>query len=425
MYESLQCYAKRLCATEAVEYILTGPGITNDLKMKILAQNERASMKKRNKVFALPLLALAILALSAPAYADDSDKEKPVAYTLLKTVTLPTELLGFDISWVDSGSGRYYLANRGNAAATPPVLPSVTVIDTRQVKFLYSIPLSSQGNGVVAIRKSGEDDDEAGGELWVGANDSTVKVIDLAHPFAAPLSISTGGTARADELADDPADGIVLIANDRDATPFVTFISTKTHTVLGHLSYPQVVFGTPAVGHGLEQPVWNGNTKRFYLAVPATSSNPKGEVDEINPLTRMVTRVIPTTCNPAGLVLIPEQRLVTSCGDVIKIATGAVLTTVTKVGGDEIWFNPGDDRVYFGGGTDRISVPVVGTETNSLVTTITVGLIIPTPPAPSGSSHTTHSVAADSETNRIFVPVTHEGVKVYTAGGHDDNGSDN
>ena len=123
--------------------------------------------------------------------------------------------------------------------------------------------------------------------------------------------------------------------------------------------------------------------------------------------------MFPTTCNPAGLVLVPgwPQRLVTSCGDILSVATGAVLKTVAHVGGDEIWFNGGDERVYFGGGLDRISVPVVETDSNTLITTLTVGLLQPPPPS---NSHTTHSLAADSENNRIFVPVSHEGVKVYT-----------
>jgi hypothetical protein len=111
----------------------------------------------------------------------------------------------------------------------------------------------------------------------------------------------------------------------------------------------------------------------------------------------------------------------TSCGDVLDIATGKVLHTVTPtVSGDEIWFNPSDERVYFGGGTDRISVDVVDALRYNVVTVLTVGLIA-TPPAP---SHTTHSVAADSELNRIFVPVTHEGVKVYTHGEDEGEGRD-
>ena len=164
---------------------------------------------------------------------------------------------------------------------------------------------------------------------------------------------------------------------------------------------------------GIEQPVWDGAKGKFYLAIPATTDNLNGEVDEIDPNARVVNRRFPTTCGPAGLALIPGQRLMTSCGDVLDIATGTVLHTVTPaVGGDEIWFNPGDERVYFGGFM-RIKVPVVDALNYSLIDTLTVG-VINTPPTP---SHTTHSVAADSALNRVFVPVSHEGVKVYT----DDN----
>ena len=97
-------------------------------------------------------------------------------------------------------------------------------------------------------------------------------------------------------------------------------------------------------------------------------------------------------------------------------------TVTPTVGGDEIWFNRGDDRVYFGGGTDRISVPLVrALSAFNLIKTLKVGNLMVTPP------HTTHSVAADSENNQIFVPVSHEGVQVWTADGDNDNenGSDN
>jgi hypothetical protein len=96
----------------------------------------------------------------------------------------------------------------------------------------------------------------------------------------------------------------------------------------------------------------------------------------------------------------------TSCGDVLQVPTGRVLDTVANVGGDEIWFNSGDERVYFGG-FNLIFVPVVFAANYNLINTLTVGTTAVTP------FHTTHSVAADSELNRIFVPVSHEGVKVY------------
>ena len=110
----------------------------------------------------------------------------------------------------------------------------------------------------------------------------------------------------------------------------------------------------------------------------------------------------------------------TSCGDIIRISDGKVLKTVAGLGIDEIWFNPGDERVYFAGGPDFIndpSVPVLDTETNRLVAVIKAG----TPPPP---LRFTHSVAADSETNRIFVPISGVGVKVYTDNNEDDGHHD-
>jgi len=264
-----------------------------------------------------------------------------------------------------------------------------------------------------------DNDPETAGELWVGDSASNVEVIDLKTKVRV-ASISTGGVARADELAYDPLDHIVLIANDRETTcamgactgpaPFITFISTESRTVLGQIFYPNVVFGNPPSNHGLEQPVWDAKTGMFYLAVPGTLENPTGEIDEIDPAGQILTRIFPTTCNPAGLVLVPRHRLATSCGDVINIASGKVVTTVPGVGGDEIWFNPGEERVYFGG-FQAIRVPILNTDNNKLVTTLVVGQINPTPPPP---SQTTHSVAADSENNLIFVPVSNVGVKVYT-----------
>jgi len=373
---------------------------------------------KHKELFAS--LVVAVLALFTTARAADSDKDKLGPYKLLNTVTIPEGLVGNDISWVDSETGRYYLANRGNAAAVPPVAPTVDVIDTKHNTFLFSIPLSSPGNGVLAIGKPGDDDeqDTVAGELWVGANDSSVKVIDLGHPFAVPLSISTGGTMRADEEAYDPMDHVVLIANDRDPKPFVSFISTTTHTVLGKIVYDGTL-GNPTTTGGIEQPVWDGFTMRFYISIPSTVLHPAGEVDEINPVTMKITRIFPTSCGPAGLALIPGQNLMTSCGDVVAIPSGTV-HTVVGVGADEIWYNPGDERVYFGGGTNRISVSVVnGLSPWNLITTLTVGTLALTP------THTTHSLAADREFNRVFVPVTHEGVKVYTDDHDNGEGPDN
>ena len=81
---------------------------------------------------------------------------------------------------------------------------------------------------------------------------------------------------------------------------------------------------------------------------------------------------------------------------VFSAKTGTTLAEITGAGGDEIWFNSGDNRVYFGASP----MPVVDAESLIIVATISDG--------------GTHSVAADSENNHIFVPVNGVGVQVFT-----------
>lgn len=356
---------------------------------------------KYTKLFAIPLFVAAVMASFAVAFSED----KLGPYQLLTTIQVPGNLAGgFDISWVDSASETYYLAERTITKGTG----RIDVVDAEHDKFLYSIGgfagntgsrFTSGPAGVLTIYKEHE--------LWAGDGDSTAKVVDLnAGPNAVPFAISTGGKFRADELAYDPIDHIILIANDADTPPFVTFISQEDRVVLGSISYPQAVFpdvpNGPLVNHGMEQSVWDQQTKRFYISVPATVINPNGEVDEIDPKTIKVTRVFPihTPCGPAGLALIPVQRLITSCGVVLDVKTGGTVTTISGVAVDEVWFDPGDGRVYFG----LNPVSVVDADTFQVITNLTVG----------SSPFATHSVAADSENNHIFVPVTGVGIKVYS-----------
>jgi hypothetical protein len=373
---------------------------------------------KHLKFFAFPLFAL-ILVVFAVSSANGIG-----AYTQLPTLTIPGDLAaGFDISWVDSVSQRYYVADRTTG--------SVDVVDADASKYLYSI------KGFVGVGPSGRAGPDGiltiGNELWAGDGNSTVKVVDLTQGAAATVvaTINTNGTRRADELAYDPLDHVILIANDRDATPFVSFISQTSRTILAQLPYPQTT-------GGIEQPVWDPIAQKFYLTIPSTVANPNGEVDELSATTFKITRVFPTTCSgPAGLALLPGERLITSCGTVLDARSGRVLANVTNpsngtpVSADEIWYNPGDDRVYFGSN----NVAVVDASTYDLVrmsgSAIYFGLstatidtnpyqvltyFFPYPlPAtpPIGATFGGHTLAANSSNNHIFVPVTGAGVKVF------------
>ena len=151
----------------------------------------------------------------------------------MTTIAVPGGLAGFDISWADGSNQRYYLADH---TATPGT-GRIDVVDTQAMTLLGTIPGfagtvpnpepgcgASGPTGVVAIPQLHQ--------LYVGDGDSTVKVVDTVAQ-AVVDKIPTGGKCRADELAYDAADHIIVIANDQDSPPFLTFISTDTQSVLG------------------------------------------------------------------------------------------------------------------------------------------------------------------------------------------------
>jgi DNA-binding beta-propeller fold protein YncE len=345
---------------------------------------------KFTSVFAIPLFTVAASALLSSLSAQMLSD-----YQLSTTIPIASNLQSFDISWIDQGSQRFYLADRGNGNGQG----RIDVIDTSRSTFLYSIPTSpaetgfagiltavtpgctiSGPNGVVAIPLLNQ--------LYVGDGDSTVKVVDLAAK-AVVATIPTGGNCRADELAYDPLDHIIMITNPSDNPPFVTFISTDTQSVLGRYTYPSTQVG-------LEQAVWNPQTYRFLISVPAIAPSTQGSVDEFDPLTMKMTNSYKIGCSPAGLALGPLQRTMTSCGNVLDARSGSILGAVTLPAGDEIWFNPGDNRYYFG----NAQIGVIDAETNQLL-----GFL----PGAGG-----HTLAVDSNNNNIFVPVTGVGVNVFT-----------
>jgi len=81
----------------------------------------------------LVVAAPALFAAAFAAHSDDGDNLDP--YKKIATIAVFSGLAfpggGFDIGWVDSVSGRYYLADRGNPNTVPKVPPGIDVIDSR------------------------------------------------------------------------------------------------------------------------------------------------------------------------------------------------------------------------------------------------------------------------------------------------------
>jgi DNA-binding beta-propeller fold protein YncE len=337
------------------------------------------------------------------------------SYAQVATIALPNVppakgAFSFDISWVDPGTHRYFLADRTNNG--------IDVIDTLTNTYLFTLAAghfrgwtghaaTSGPDGIVVLPRLHQ--------IWAGDGDSTVKVVDLRSGLVV-ATVPTGGTRRADELAYDPRDHLVMIANDADTPPFLTFISTTRRTVVGKIPYPQAT-------NGLEQPVWDPADDMFYQNVPATTAHPGGEVDRIDPATMRVVATYPLTdCMPAGLALGPARHLLVGCsGDAIDAGaraqtlvmdarTGRIVATITQVGGsDEVGYNPGDHHYYVAanhmtstglkGGARTPVLGIIDASTNAWIANV------PT-------SAASHSVAADPATNRVFVPLP-SGIGVY------------
>lgn len=352
--------------------------------------------------------------LRAESGADDSFS----SFGLLKTISIPNnpttnpsnKLLFFDISFVDSRNQRYYLADRSNAG--------VDIIDAANGVFLRRIG----GFTGEAFNNGSPDNDHSGPNgvvviqpdnlLFAGDGNSSVKVIDLRTNNIVDV-ISTMGSARADEMAYDPGDHILAVANNADDPPFISLILTEhPRHLLGRIFFDANLaqtFGAQSFPGGIEQSVWNPHNRRFYVSIPSVqfATGAKGAVALIDPRTMKVTQLFTfDDCSPAGLALGPSEQLLVGCSDpsqtiIIDGRNGATVTAFTSQNGDaiggsdEVWFNPGDQHYYLAA-RNNPGGPVLGiidAKTNTLTKTV------PTSP-------NAHSVAVNAANNHVFVPLT-------------------
>lgn len=163
---------------------------------------------------------------------------------------------------------------------------------------------------------------------------------------------------------------------------------------------------------GLGGSAFNPNTGHFLVTnANATGNLTVGTVDEIDPRIGnpngpiVVNSFLMPNCMPGSIVQGPGNNFLVGCADhdgeafppneyVIDGTSGAILATISMVGGvDEIWFNPGDHRYYLAA-RDMPSGPVLG------VIDATRNFWLQNVPTNSNS----HSVSVDSGLNHIFVP---------------------
>ena len=368
--------------------------------------------------------AAVLFATTAPALAGPAPNRVDPKDHAIQTVTTmhsAKDSTGFDISWVDQGTGRYFLADSANNAVDWFDATSNTFVKflasgafagtagtAACVSFTHTARECHGPNGVLT-------DDQ--GRVWATtgptSTDLTSNAVVIDPTSGTFTRINTGGHARTDEESFDPVDHTVLMANPADG--FLTWVSTTTLAVVGKFYYSGNADGvTPTVpdhpaAAGLEQPVYDPATGLFYQAVPGVGIDVFKPVP-VNGVGQLVTTFDTPSCTtgPTGLALTRRQTLIGACtngGVVVNLRSGRTLGVIPNVGGaDEIWFNPGDRNVYFA----QSRVPQLG------VADANNNHYIEGLPTSSGS----HSVAAYAANNEIFVPVKGGGVMVFQSAGH-------
>lgn len=377
------------------------------------------------------LVAFALVAAANVAVADEVFK--PTA-----AVSLPggAHIQSFDISFVDPVTGLYVLSDRTNK--------SVDVVDTGSNTVL-TLLTGTGTNGTFQGATASNDTSGPDGvliishrEVWAGDGNSTIKVIDLFSQQTTHV-IPTGGAKRADELCSDPRDHLVLMANDADAPPFVSFISTKTYGVLGRITMDGSN-GSPKATNGIEQCSWDRRTGKFYVNIPEVNGpgndTQPGAVVVISPQTMKIenTFSIPlgVCAGPQGMAIGPDNQILLGCNDpnktvpstvVIDEHNGHVLNVLSgEDGSDEVWYNDGDGHYLLArsGGANPQQLGVVDAESGHEDASIGIGL-----PNTTANPHgTNHSVAADPIMNQVYVPIagTSGATACSAAGGSDTTG---
>lgn len=365
----------------------------------------------------------------------------------LTAVAIPgNPIRSFDISWVNPQRAEYYLGDRSNAA--------IEIIDTnaltwkRRLGGFVGVVLNGSA---VNNNLSGPNGVTSHGR-WVygGDGDSTLKVFDLNAPPSVALTqiVPTGGKFRVDEMALTSNGDLLLAANNADDPAFATLFAANGNSAKSKVRIITKITIDPAImpigfGLSMEQAAWDPKTKRYLVSVPIIANNPAGcnygqlagaitcggglaviDPDTVSAPTAQLEAFNPKTntgvialnnCNPNGSSVGPDDNVVLGCtpqnnpSNVITLVINAKTKEQIPVnditGSDEVWYNSGDVRYYTGSSRDctipGTPCPAASQQTPVLgVIDAEENVLIEKVKQSSGS----HSVAADSTNNRIFVP---------------------
>ncbi len=421
-------------------------------------------MRRKSSVTLSLLLVVVVPILLFGTGSGHAEGEHQGAVTLVKIIPVPVTpanntagaLYSFDISFVDQSTQTYYLADRSNVVVD--VVHAAAAIFAGQFSatppFRGFLPCGvgdgnppSPGandcagpNGVVAAFP------------WLFVTDANSRVVTIdvrSGHTVGDVVTKAGDPTRADELAYDPRDGLLLVINNVQFTghpPFATLVSVNQAT--GSLTVVQTITLDAAHGvdaqDGAEQPVWHPRTGKFFLSIPQIGPDEKvGGVVRIDPFSGAIEKTYSIEfCGPAGLTVGPRDELLVGCNKVFDTAgnlwstTGSVTAAPKEVilnvrtgdtkdvlgvgAGDEVWFNEGDGNYYATGSgspfrplpaaTSKGATPlgVINAHDGKLiqsVPTYNVPAVTTGPVANQHPASTAHSVAANAANNLVFVPL--------------------
>src|SRR3982074_532054 len=332
------------------------------------------------------LLCTTVSILAAAVLATDafSMEREGGAVRLLTNVPIPGtkanttggKMFVFDSSFVDQPTETYYFADCSNAV--------VDVVNAQTNQLISQISAKPAFKGFTGNNATSGPDGVVAAFPWLFVTDANSRVVTIDLRNGNTVSdVSTGGAAglRADELAYDPTDGLLLVVNNADSPPFATLVSVNKST--GALAVGQRItldktHAGVDVTNGAEQPVWEPVTGKFYLSIPQIGLKPQdGAVVRISTAGTVEGQYPIQFCQPAGLPLAPNVDLLVGCNTVFDTAgnvwdptkdvtaapiqviidarTGKIDATVPGVGvGDEVWFNSGDGNYYTASSTSPL-----------------------------------------------------------------------
>jgi len=352
-------------------------------------------------------------------------------YVLLTTIPVPSNpagnvqggaFTGYDIAYFDGTTQLMYLADRSNASVD--IFSAQTNSFVGRVGSFVGIQPQPVNPATVNNDISGPDGvvvANFGGakQLWAGDGPSLLKGFDLTVPGSPPLGgtpINTGAVpaTRVDEMAFDPRDHLLLVANNAADPPFATLVDTQTRAIVTKITFN----GANADGHnapnatnGIEQAVWDpSHGGRFFISIPQLNGGGPGGVAMLD-ISGNVTHVYDfgsaglgafAACSPAGLALGANGKLMVGCG----VASQSILLDPNANGGngstkafpqvsgeDMVWFDPTTNR-YFLAARLNPGGPVLG-----IIDGLTETFLQNVRTTPGD-----HSVAVDPVSGEVFVP---------------------